>query len=114
MVEKAMEKIRTEMEQNKGNGYIQFVGQALLDRLRDIPNNAAAILTEGKTIAKSLDAMAAEAKKKPRFGNCAMITPDEGMKVVLGYFGIDQPVQIPAGDTAKNDNDFNLKLEDLL
>jgi hypothetical protein len=113
MLEKAKEKLKLEMEQNKDNGYVQFIGQSLLDRLSDMPGEAEAILTEGKTIAKSLDAMAAEAKKKPRIGNCAMLTPDEGIKVVLHYFGIHDIRSMspaPGGPADK----FDIKLEDLL
>lgn len=112
MLERAKEKLKLEMEQNKTNGYIQFIGQSLLDYLGDYPSAAGAILTEGKTIAKSLNAMEAEARKKPRTGNMAMLTPDEGKKIVLEYFGIktnDVTVK-----PEHRSNDFDVKLEDLL
>lgn len=125
MLEKAKEKLRTEMEQNKDNGYIQFIGQALLDHLRNAPGAAEAILTEGKSIAKSLDAMEMAARKKPRKGNCVMLTPDEGMKIILEYFGINASAQNTTKIEAASDfqdsaissqqsSDFNIRLEDLL
>lgn len=114
MLERAKEKLKLEMEQNKANGYVQFIGQSLIDYLRDDPAAAEAILTEGKTVVKSLGALESEARKKPRISNMAMLTPDEGMKIVLQYFGIKGN---DAGATPVRDNekkDFDVKLEDLL
>lgn len=119
MLEMAKQKLQSEMDQNKANGYIQFIGQELLNYLKENPGSASEIMSEGKTIAKSLSAMEVEARKKPRTGNCAMITPDEGMKIILQYFGISMPdvkqhtSQI-TNDTAKPADNFNIRLEDLL
>ncbi|MEN6316716.1 MAG: hypothetical protein ABFD25_20970 [Clostridiaceae bacterium] len=116
MLERAIQKLKTEMQQNQNNGYIQFVGQALIDYIKDIPSAAAAIMADGKTIAKSLEAMSAEAKKKPRIGNMAMLTPDEGIKIVLQYFGINSPCANDGGTsfTPTHSENFDIKLEDLL
>lgn len=118
MLESAIDKLKTEMQQNQNNGYIQFVGQALIDYIKDIPSAAAAIMADGKTIAKSLNVMSTEAKKKPGIGNMAILTPDEGMKIVLQYFGIAAPAINTSKDlkpeTQKDSNNFDINLEDLL
>lgn len=122
MIERVKEKLKLEMEQNKDNGYVQFIGNALLDRLRDIPSDAEAILTEGKTIVGSFNAMeeAAKAKKDDRSvfqkffnGRCVMIAPDEGIKIVLQYFGI-KDYDDAAHNHGGSVDEFNIRLEDLL
>lgn len=125
MLEKAIEKIKSEMDKNKGNSYIQVVGGFLLQYLNQNPGSAEKILQDEKTIAKSFDEMRKAAEKK-KVGNCAMLTDQEGFEVVLKYFGIDGKVTVrPA--TAKEDKvqaiktpepesnaDFDVKLEDFL
>jgi hypothetical protein len=137
MLNKAIEKIRSEMELNKNNPYVQVVGEFLLQELEVNPASAERILAEGKTVAKSLDEMRKEAEKK-KVGNCAVLTDKEGFAIVLKYFGIDSsaavnseapkaspvtipkpgadPVTIPKPDAApvKKAVDFDVKLEDLL
>lgn len=123
MVKKAIEKLRSEMDSNKNNSYIQAVGQYLLSHLESNPDSAEKILVNDKTIAKSLDAMRKVAEKK-KVGNCAVIAPDEGFAIIMDYFGISgvptaqmQPISKPSPDptpkTAPTD-EFDLKLEDLL
>ncbi|MFZ5352769.1 MAG: hypothetical protein ACOZCL_08600 [Bacillota bacterium] len=125
MIDKAISKIRAEIEKNNGNQYIQYVGSFLLKELEANPTAAEKILTEGKTIAKSLDAMAEEAKKKPRIGSCAMLTPEEGFKVVLKYFGIETKSKLadfkpvaPAYESMRekkpSDIEFDVRLDDFL
>lgn len=87
MQEKALEKIKTEMEQNKDNAYVQVVGNYLIKFLNKNPGTAEKFLTEGKTIAKSLEAMRKEANKKKE-NNFAMFTLEEGLEIVLIYFEI--------------------------
>ncbi|ATW24140.1 hypothetical protein [Candidatus Formimonas warabiya] len=122
MFDKAVAKIKSEMDQNKNNSYIQVVGGFLLQHLNENLGAAEKIMQEGKTIAKSLDSMRNEASKK-KVGNCAMFTPTEGFNIVLKYFniaGTPSPDPAPAATTTpapepvKEEIGFSLCLEDLL
>ena len=55
MLEQAIKKLETEIEQNNNNSYIRVVGDYLLQHLIANPNSAEKIMAEGKTVAKSLD-----------------------------------------------------------
>ena len=112
----AINKIKTEMEANKNNSYIQVVGGFLLQHLEVNPADAEKILTDDKTIAKSLDEMSKVAQKK-KVGNCAVLTNQEGFEVVLKYFGIDTkpaPTVIKPVQIVSKVDDFDIKLDDLL
>lgn len=121
MLDKAIEKIKSEMDQNKGNQYIQVVGDFLLQHLQDNPEVAEKIMTEGKTVAKSLDEMRKAAEKK-KVGNCAVLTDREGFEIVFKYFGItSEKVKINIPETVVPDarpvakrSDFRVNLDDLL
>ncbi|MBO8164683.1 MAG: hypothetical protein H0Z34_13360 [Brevibacillus sp.] len=120
----AISKIKTEMNGNKNNPYIQVVGDFLLRHLETNPDDAEKIMATDKTIAGSLDAMKAEARKKQHNG-VAMLTDAEGYAIVLKYFGIEgtpvttsalaTPVSAPvAAAPAASGSDFDVKLEDFL
>ena len=120
----AITKLKTEIEQNKSNSYVQVVGEFLLDHLDKHPKDAEKILAKDKTIAKSLDEMRKAASKK-KVGNCAMFTPAEGFAIVLKYFGIEsavpaavvdpKPIVTPAPKPkTKSTVDFDVSLEDFL
>ena len=121
MLNKAIEKIKGEMDSNKNNSYIQVVGEFLLQHLQDNPSNAEKIVQVGKTIGQSLNEMKKAAEKK-KVGNCAVLSDQEGFKVVLEYFGIDiavsetrvKPqehiVQVPVQEK-KSDIEFNVELD---
>jgi len=122
MLENAIAKIKAEIEKGKNNSYIQVVGGFLLQHLDKNPQDAEKILTEGKTIGKSLDEMRKEAEKK-KVGNCAVLTDQEGFAVVLKYFGIEgivtTPAQVaatatPAPTPPVAESVFDVKLDDLL
>lgn len=119
MTEKAILKIRTEMNQNTNQPYIQVVGEFLLQHLENNPKSAEKILNPDKTIAKSLDEMQKEAQKK-QVGNCAVLTDQEGFTIVLKYFGVetsgplDYTPPTPSRPAAKANTDFDVQLEDLL
>lgn len=117
MIEKAIEKIKNEMEKNKNNPYIQVVGYFLLQRLKQNQGAAEKILQEGKTIAKSLDDMRKVAEKK-KVGSCAVLTDQEGFETVLKYYGINAPVPEPVlkEEPKKEEpkDDFNYSLDDFL
>lgn len=120
MLEQAIQKINNEMKNN--NPYVLAVGGFLLPYLNKHPEAAEKIMNNDKTIAKSLDEMRKAAKKK-KIGNCAVLTDQEGFEVVLKYFGIEDPVNIPSTPATepkpdpvpeKKSTGFNIKLEDLL
>lgn len=121
MLENAIKKLKTEMEQNKNNSYIQVVGGYLLQHINTNPQDAEKILVADKTIAKSLEAMRTEASKK-KVGSCAVLTDQEGFAVVLRYFDIKgtaavvtaTPVPAPATAPQSTGSSFDIRLEDLL
>lgn len=110
MLEQAKTKIRTEMEQNKDDSYIQVIGKYLLQHLDKHPEDAEKVAAEDKHISKSIEAMAAEAKKKQKNGR-AMLTDEEGYAIVLKYFGIETAAPAPAAPEASA---FNVSLEDFM
>jgi hypothetical protein len=118
MLEKALEKIDSEMGLNQDNQYMQVVGSFLLGHLKDNPDDAEKILSEDKTITKSLDEMQNLASKK-KVGNCAMFTPAEGFAIVMKYFGIESAVDIMSTPNVKNEKakskvEFDISLKDFL
>jgi hypothetical protein len=123
MLADAIAEIKAEMDGNKNNSYIQVVGAFLLRHLETNPQDAEKILTKGKTIGKSLDAMREEARKKQHNG-VAMLTDAEGFAIVLKYFGIEgEPAVVPAtpaapvapaATTPSATSDFNVTLDDFL
>jgi hypothetical protein len=124
VIKKAIEKINSEMEKDK-DPYVQVIGNFLLDYINKNPDSSEKILSENKTIAKSIDEMASVAKKKAVKGR-AMLTDQEGFQIVLKYFGVNEdiPVTIPIAKEAgtpiitlekkKTVIDFDVKLEDFM
>jgi hypothetical protein len=120
MLNKAIGKIKAEIDGNKNNPYIQVVGDFILQHLQGNPSNAEKIVQEGKTIGKSLDEMKKAAEKK-KVGNCAVLTDQEGFNIVLKYFGIEEttpgviakPVEVVQIPTVKDKNpiEFNVELD---
>ncbi|WP_089610075.1 hypothetical protein [Dehalobacterium formicoaceticum] len=122
MLEKAINKIKSEMDidKNKNNVFMQTVGNFLLRYLESNPGAAENIMQNDKTLAMSMGAMRAEAKKH-KHGDFAVLTDQEGFAVVLKYYNINgTPVQAtsaiiaPAPEPVKEDTSFNIRLEDLL
>lgn len=122
MLNKAIKKIKAEIDSNKNNSYIQVVGEFLLQHLQDNPTNAEKVVQVGKTIGQSLNEMKKAAEKK-KVGNCAVLSEQEGFKVVLEYFGIDAAVsevgvkpqehivQAPIAQVKKPNIEFNVELD---
>lgn len=122
MLDKAIIKLKAEMDQNKTNSYIQVVGDFIIQYVKENQEVAEKILVEEKTILKSLNEMKKAAEKK-KVGNCAVLSDQEGFKIVLQYFGIEadptitqtplEPkVEIP--EIKHKNNDFDINLEDLI
>lgn len=119
MLDQAIDKIKTEKAQHANDPYVQVIGDFLLRQLEVTPGAAAQIMTEGKTIVKSVDAMVPAAQKRAK-NNRAVLTGEEGLSIVLKYFGIDAgagiqlaaaPAPVPLPEKVAQ---FNIRLEDLL
>lgn len=87
MIEKAIEKIKAEMEKDKAP-YIQVIGNYLLKQIEINKTAATAIVKEGKTIKGSVEEMRKEAQKKA-VGGCGVLTDAEGFEIVRKYFGFE-------------------------
>lgn len=101
MIEQALAKLTNEMANNKGNAYVQVIGDYLVNFVKNNPPSAKKVMDEKKSIVGSLDAMRKEAEKKKQ-NNCAVLTDQEGFKIVLGYLGIEnkEPIaQKPVQET---------------
>lgn len=99
LFEQAMAKLEAEMKSGK-NPYVQAVGQFLLEFLKQRPEFSEHVMQEGKTIAKSLDAMHKEAEKR-KVGNFAVLTSEEGFAIVLEYYGIQGGAAAPKVDASQ-------------
>ena len=87
MIEKAIEKIKAEMEKDKAP-HIQIIGQYLLKQIEINKAAATAIVQDGKTIAGSVAEMEKVAKSKAVRG-CGILTDAEGFEIVRKYFGFE-------------------------
>lgn len=85
MIERAIERIKSEMKQKKDNPYIQAIGDYLLKQV-EINRDAAEKICNGtKTIEKSLKEVEKIAKKKAVAG-CAVLSDSEVFKIVREYY----------------------------
>lgn len=84
MIEKAIKKIKAEMEKDKAS-HIQVVGNYLLKQIEINKAAANAIVKDGKTIKGSVEKMRKEAQKKA-VGGCGILTDAEGFEIVRKYF----------------------------
>ena len=132
MIEKAIEKIKSEMEANK-SFYTQRIGEYLLKQIEINKNAATAIVKEDKNIQGAVTQIAIEARKHmitgpAGIGNVGCIPDAEGFEIVRKYFGFeavqDRMIDVDVNEI-KNDVDiedkkvnsnveFDVKLEDLL
>lgn len=118
MKEKAIGKLKSEMEKEKSS-YVQIVGQFLLHQVENNLDAAEKILSKDKSIMKSLDAMR-KAAEKQKVGNVAVLSDEEGFAVVLEYFGIsnDKPDQAKSVSPPQQEKstpiEFNVSLEEFL
>jgi hypothetical protein len=93
MLQQALQKLQQEIGNNGKTPYIQYVGGELMKYVRSNPDRAELFLAEGKSIAGSLEVLR-KAAEKQKVGNCAVVAPDEGIAIVLEYFGVQrQPVE---------------------
>ena len=86
MIDRAIEKINSEMQKNSSNTYVEIVGHYLIDRCSD-DIAAARVMVEGKTLNGAMQAVESIAKKQA-VNNVAVLTPDIVFDAVDTYFGI--------------------------
>lgn len=110
MQKEAICKIKQEIEDNKENAYVNYVGEYLVDYINKNPQQAENIMKKEKTIAGSLNHMKSEAKKNVKNG-MAMLTPDEGFKAVLDYYEIKEA---PVLKVVTEKKKIDISLDDLL
>lgn len=91
LLEQAISKLETEIKDSKEH-YVVMVGKCMIDHIKNNPADAAAIMTEGKTVAGSLIFMQDKAMKNIANG-CAMFTPDEGISIIMEYYGLGAKAQ---------------------
>ncbi|NQX67957.1 hypothetical protein HQN90_17690 [Paenibacillus alba] len=111
MLQDALQKIGTEISAEKKNKYAPAVGSFLINHLRNNPQDAGNILTEGKTIAGSLKAMREEAQKN-QDGGIGMLSDEEAFNIVLKYYGIHVNEKVPV--TMSKVANFDISLDDLM
>lgn len=88
MIERAIEKIKHEMEQKKDNSYIQAIGDYLLKQVEINRDAAEKICNETKTIEKSLKKVEKVAREKAVSG-CAVLSDNEVFKIVREYYSFE-------------------------
>jgi len=127
MLDKAIAKIKAEMDGNNAIPYVKAVGQFVLQYLTMHPETAEKINAEGKTVAGSMKEMETVARAK-KSGSMAVLTPDEGFGIVMKYYGIEDkgtpivkagpvvtaPFSPPAAPPAAPAKSFSVSLDDLL
>lgn len=110
MIQQALQKIQAELAEKPNDKYAQVIGGFLMKHLREHSEHAQYILTEGKTITGSLNAMREEARKHQKNG-VGVLTDEEGFAVVLKYYGINPHGTVPAAAAAPK---ITTSIDDLL
>lgn len=121
-MENAVKKLQDEISSSNKNPYVKVVGEFLIQHIQANPSEASKIMVADKTIAKSIEAISAAARKKAVNG-MAMLTDAEGFAIVLKYFGISGRVAVKAApevakeilpDRPSDKPSFSLSLDDVL
>lgn len=98
MITQATEKIKSEIKQYENDIQIESIrkiGNFLLQQLSENPGVAEKILDPNKSILKSLECMykgiEAKMEKSKKKGHVVVtLTDEEGLKLVLKYYGIER------------------------
>jgi len=114
MKAEAIAKLRAEMAANQNDDMFQEVGEILIDQVESKPDAAEKILAADKSIAKCIDAMEVEARKKPRKNNRAGLSYREGCAIMLKYFGIEAEAPAAKPATPAPKSGFVVNLSDYL
>ena len=109
MSREALEKLQKEIE-SQDNAYVKYIGEYLLNYIKNNPKYAENILVEDKTILGSLKHMEKEARKKAKDG-MAILTDEEGFKTVLDYYEIKENPELRVVGAQKK---VAISLDDLL
>lgn len=88
MIEKAIEKIRREMDSKKENSYIQTIGSFLIKQVEINKEAAEKINNEDKTLEKAFKEVEAVARKKA-IGGCAVLSDTEVFTIIKKYYGME-------------------------
>jgi hypothetical protein len=124
MLDRAIAKIKAEVENNANDDFIPTIGEFIIHHLNTNPEHAENILAEGKTIEESVKDLWKEASKKQKDKRASM-SPQQWMTIVLKHFDIDseqeliQPqttsiaTAVPLSSRASS-GDFEVNLDDLL
>ncbi|OMF37462.1 hypothetical protein BK133_05240 [Paenibacillus sp. FSL H8-0548] len=111
MLQQALQKLSAEIgAADKKNKYVPVIGGFLINHVRENPDQAALILTKGKTIDGSLAEMAKVAQKEAYKGR-AVMSDEDGFNIVLKYFGVTIP-DLPIAPAAPAS--FAVSIDDLL
>jgi len=121
MLNRAIEKLKTEMDSNKDKS-IERIGNFLLAKLSSNPEIAEKILNPDKSIIKSLNEMSRQLKeaiaKDQRKGEVVVgITDEEGFEIVLQYYGIEEnkiTSKVLEAPIKKSSSSFDVNIDDLL
>lgn len=84
-----MQKVQKEVGEKHKDSIVQHIGSFLIEYIRNHPEHAAFILTDGKDISGSYKFMESEARKSQK----KVMSDQEGFNLVLKYFGV--PVNKP-------------------
>lgn len=112
-MEAAITKLKAEMDGKGTNTYIKLIGEFLIKHIQENPGSVDKILSADKSIAKSLLAMQAEAKKKA-VGGMAMLTDEEGFAIVLNYFGLQGAPAASPQPVEQKSARFDVTLDEFL
>lgn len=117
MIEKAIEKIKEEIEENK-NSYTEIIGNYVIQHIEINQQATEAIINEEKTLAGSLEQMRKEALKVKQ-GDIAIRTDEQAFKIIRDYFGFENVQQniyssAEPKEAKATDDDFNVSLNDFI
>lgn len=119
-MEAAIAKLQAEMDGKGSNAYVNAVGKFLISHIQENPKESDKVIDTEKTIAKSLEVLKEQARKKA-VGGMAMISDAEGYAIVLKYFGIKGKVsaeqtEAPVSETKTNNSGsrFSASLDEFL
>jgi len=110
MTNQAINKLRQEIEENRDNLYINYVGNYLVDYITRNNQYSEKFMNEEKTIKGSLEYMKTKAKAQAKNG-MAMLTPEEGFEVILDYYEIKPATKLKVVGTQKK---VDISLDELL
>lgn len=108
MIEKAIEKIKYEINKDK-NPYMKIIGNYVLSQIEINPSSIESIADGSKNLKGSLKEMEKEAKKRA-VGNVGILTDEEGLTIVAKYFGFEI-TQISADEAINKSNAIDYKMK---